>query len=108
MGEWDLEAVSVGAIDVVEADRDLRDDFQRAVAGGKDLGIDWIAQRGDQSVDSRLHFLDDQTLGRRFGLGIDLQVIPLVAENVQGIANIAGSKNADTLAHADLSLSGPQ
>ncbi len=53
MSERNLVAVGVGAIDVVEAYRNLRYDPKRMLAGFEDFGVDSIAKRGDQTVDSR-------------------------------------------------------
>ncbi len=50
VGEGNLVAVGVGAIDVVEADRNLRDDFQRALPSFEDLGVDLVADGGDEAV----------------------------------------------------------
>ena len=71
MGEWNFVTIGVGAIDVVEADRNLRNYLQRALAGFEDLGINRVAQGGDQAVDTAADFLDDQALRRSFRTGIE-------------------------------------
>ena len=73
--ERDLVLVSVGAVDVVEADRDLRHDLERALPCFEDLGVDGIAKRGDQAVDPAFYFLDDQLLRRRLGALEDLELV---------------------------------
>src|ERR1700681_3150579 len=97
--------VGVGAVDIVESNGELRHNSECALSGRKNLGIDGIAQSSNQSVNARLHLFDDQTLRRRFGLGIDLKVVTFFAKNVKGVANIAGRKNADSLAHSLSSVS---
>ena len=52
MGERNFVTIRVGAVDVVEAHRNLRDDFQRALACLEHLGINGIAQRRDQAINS--------------------------------------------------------
>ena len=59
VSEWNLVAVGVGAVDIVEAYGNLGDDFEIAFAGFEDLGVNRVAQSGDQAIDSRLHFFDD-------------------------------------------------
>src|SRR5580698_3146437 len=46
VGEGNLVAIGIGAVDVVEADGILRHDFEMTLAGFENLGIDGIAQRG--------------------------------------------------------------
>ena len=43
--------------------------FQRAFSGGENLGVDRIAQSGDQAIDSRLDLFNDQALRRSFRVG---------------------------------------
>jgi hypothetical protein len=43
--------VGVGAVDVVESDGVLCYHFERADSGGENLGVDRIAQGGDQAID---------------------------------------------------------
>ncbi len=99
MGERNSVAVGVGAIDVVKSDRNLCHHFERAFSGSEHLGVDRIAQGRDQAVRARLQLFDDQTLWRSFGLGIDFEVVSLVAKNVEGVSDVAGRKNADSMAH---------
>ena len=54
--ERDLVTVGVGAIDIVKANCDLRDHFQRAFTRFKHFCIDGVAQCGDQSVDAAGNF----------------------------------------------------
>src|ERR1017187_3421274 len=100
MGERDFVLVGIGAVDVVKSDGVLRHYLEGAFSGGENLGVDRIAQGGDQAVDTRLHLFDDQALWRSFGLGIDFQVVSLVVEEVEGVSDVAGGKNADSLAYA--------
>ena len=53
MGERNLIAIGVGAIDIVKSDGNLGHNFQRVLAGFEDLGINRIAQRGDQARQCR-------------------------------------------------------
>ena len=104
MGERNLVAVGVGAVDVVETDGELRDDFQRALAGfiltrTEDFGVDGIAQGGDQAVDTGLHFFDNQTLRRRFRLGINLDFVTALAQQVDRFSDIASGKDAKMFVH---------
>src|SRR5204863_4326237 len=82
--EWDLVFVGVGAVDVVEADSDLRHGLERALSCFEDLGVDGIAQRGDQAVDAALHFLVEQLLRRRLGALENVELIAALAQTVLG------------------------
>ena len=77
----------------------LCDHFERAAPGGEDFGVDRIAQSGDQAIHAGLHLFNNQAFRRSFGLGIDFHVVSLMAKNVEGISDVAGGKNADSLAH---------
>src|SRR5213078_328299 len=77
IGEWNLVLVSVGAVDVVEADRDLRHDLKRVL-----LRFDRIAQRRDQRINAALYFLDDQILGRRLGALKNLELVTALAQTI--------------------------
>src|ERR1019366_8574751 len=48
--EWDFVFIGIGAIDVVKAYGVLCYHFWRAFSGGDNLGVDRIAQRGDQGI----------------------------------------------------------
>src|SRR5271169_521968 len=99
IGEWDFVLVGIGLIDVVKSNGVLCDYFERAFSGGENLGVDLIAQGGDQAFHAGFHFFYDQPFRRSFGLGIDLKIVSLVAKKVEGIADVAGGKNADSVAH---------
>ena len=95
--ERNLVFVGVGPVDVVEADGDLRHDFERALPGFEDLSIDGIAQRRDQRVDAALHFLDDQLLRRRFWAREDRELVAALAQTVFGWISDAGrGKHTET------------
>ena len=105
IGERNLVATGVGAVDVVETDGILRHDFQRVLAGlRKDFCIDGIAQRGDEAVDTGLDLIDDQAFRRRFRLGIDFDVIAAAAQQVDGFSNVAGGKDAKFVVHVFVSV----
>src|SRR6185503_8899906 len=97
--ERDLVAVGVGPIDVVEADRQLRNDFQRAFAGFEDLGIDLIPQSRDQAINAGTYLFEKQGFWRCLRVGINLKLIPMLTQHIQRRTNIAGSKYAKVLAH---------
>jgi len=82
VSEWNLVAVGVGAVDIVEAYGVLRDYFQRPAPGLENFRVDRVAQRGDEPVDARAHLLDDQALGRRLHLVVDLDLIAAPAQQV--------------------------
>jgi len=92
--ERDFVLVSVSTIDVVEADGELRYDFESTLSGGEDFGVDGIAEGGDQAIDAGLHFLDDQAFRRSLRTGIDLHFVSFVAENVDGISDVAGGEDS--------------
>ena len=94
--ERDFVFVRVGAIDVVESDGDLRHDLERPLPRFEYLGIDRIAQRGDQAVDAALHFLDDQFLRRRLRSLEHLKVVTALAQTVlRWIADARRRKNTE-------------
>jgi hypothetical protein len=93
IGERDLVLVGVGAVDVVEADRDLRHDFQPDLPCFEYLRIDRIAQRGNQAVDAAADFFQDQLLRRRLGPGIDLDLIAALAQQVNRFPDVAKTRN---------------
>ena len=99
MSERDFVLVGIGAIDVVKANGDLCDHFERACPGSEDLGVDRIAQSGDQAIHAGLHLFNNQAFRRSFRPGIDFHVVSLVAKNVEGISDVGGGKNAGSLAH---------
>ncbi len=82
--ERDFVFVRVGAIDVVEADSDLRHDLERPLPCFKHFGIDRISQRGDQAIDAALHFLDDQFLRRRLRALENFEFVTALAKTVLG------------------------
>ena len=80
MGEGNLIAIGIGTVYVVEADGYLCKGFQCGLASLKDFGVDGITQRSDETVDAGLYFVNNQTLRRRFRLGIDLDFIAAAAQ----------------------------
>ena len=95
MGEGNFVAVGVGAIDVVETHRDLRDNFESALAGLENLSINGVTQSGDQAINSLLNFFDDQLFRRRLRAGIDFELVLALAKYVFGfVADVAGGVNA--------------
>src|ERR1700687_264047 len=97
--ERDFVLVGIGAADVVKSDGDLCDHFERAFSASETLAVDRIAQGGDQAIHTGLHLFNDQALRRSFGPRIDFYVVSLVAKNGEGVSDVAGGKNADSLAH---------
>ena len=96
VGEGNLVAVGVGAVDVVKAYGVLRHHFQRPTPRLENFGVDRVAQRGDEPVDAGAHLLDDQALGRRLDLVVDLDLVAAPAQEVKGVAaNIAGGENPE-------------
>src|SRR5208283_2785608 len=102
MREGDFVAIGVAAVNVVETDGDLGYHLERAGPSGEYFGVDRIAQRGDQAVDAGLYFFDDQSLGRRFGLRINLKLVTLLAKDVKCVTDFASSKDAVSWAHVRL------
>src|SRR5215469_18120527 len=99
VGEGNLEAIRIGAIDVVEPDGVLSNDLEGPLAGGKDLGVDGIAQGRDQTVDAGFDFLYDQRLWWRLGMRINLDVISALPEHLDGITDITRGKHTECVAH---------
>src|ERR1017187_275091 len=104
IGERDFVLVGIGSVDVVKTDGVLCDNFERAFPGGEHLGINRIAQRGDQAIHTRLYLLDDQAFWWSFRLGIDFDLASLAVKDIKGVSNIAGGKNAEFLAHGRRSV----
>ena len=69
VGEGNLVAVGIGAVDVVEAHGKLGHNFQFAFARLEYFGVNGIAQGSDEPVDAGFHFLDNQAFGGASGLG---------------------------------------
>jgi len=68
------------------------------IGGGEDLGVDGIAQGRDQGVDPALHLLQDQDLGRRLDLVVDLELPALLPQAVERLlADVA--RRVDPEAH---------
>ena len=82
MCEWDLISIRIRAIDVVEPDCVLRDYLQRAVTRLEHFRIDRIPQRGNQPVDARPDFFNDQLLRRRLWLGINLNLVSPLTKHI--------------------------
>src|SRR5215467_4719259 len=99
MRERNLVPIRVGAIDVVKADCDLRHNLQPVLPCVEDLSVDRIAQRSNQSIDSGLHFLNNQTLRRRLRLRIYLDFVSALAQHLDRFSNVTGSKHTEFLAH---------
>src|SRR5207249_10330880 len=95
--KWDFLLVRVGAIDVVETDGDLRHDLERPLPCFEHLGIDWVAQRCNQSIDAALHFLDDQFLRWRLRSLKNFEIVPVLTQTVlRRIADARRRKYAKT------------
>src|SRR5215469_9708559 len=99
VGERNLEAIRIGAIDVVEPHSILSNDLKGPLAGGKDLGVNGIAQGRDQTVDAGFGFLYDQRLWWRLGMRINLDVVSALSEHLDGIADITRGKHTECVAH---------
>src|SRR5208283_482103 len=96
VGEWDLVPVGVGAIDVVESHRVLRHNLEGAFARLENLSVNFVAQGGDEAVNTAAHFFDDQASWRRLRIGIDLQLITALAQAIEGsIANVGGGEDTE-------------
>jgi len=97
VGEGDLEAVGVGSVDVVKPDGVLSDDSQPATPGFEHLGVNRIAQRGEEAVDAGADFLDDHALGRRLGARVDFDFVAAPAQELEGVLpDVAGGEDPKT------------
>src|SRR3954471_14552083 len=63
IGERNLVAVGICAVNVVEADGDLGDDFQVPLPRFKDFAIDLVAKSCDQAVNAGADFFNNQFSG---------------------------------------------
>src|SRR5215475_808370 len=63
--EWNVIAVRVGAVDVVEAHGILRDYLKIAFPGVEEFRVDLVPKGGDQAINPRLELFDDQAFWRR-------------------------------------------
>src|SRR6516162_5784799 len=99
MREWNFVFVCIGAVDVVEADGDLGYNLQRSLARFKNLGINLVTQSRNEAVDPRFNFFDDQAFWRSHGVGIDFNVVAALAQDVEGVSDIAGRKHTKLLVH---------
>src|ERR1019366_5672845 len=98
VGEGNLVAVRVGAVDVVKPDRVLGNNPQRALPRFENLGINRIAKRGDESVDAAADSFDNQVLRWRLGIGINLEVGAALAQAFDGrVADVGGGKDSEFL-----------
>src|SRR5262249_38744940 len=98
IGERNLVTISVRAIDIVEADGELRHNFKLALARLKNLRVDRITKRGDQAVDAAGHLFHDDLLRRRLRTGIDFKLVVLLSQTVESrFTNVAGC--VDALGH---------
>src|SRR3982074_1847705 len=59
IGERNFVAVSVGAVDVVEADSKLGNPLEGGPACGKDFGVDWVAEGCHEPIDARAELFKD-------------------------------------------------
>ncbi len=67
--------------------------FERALACLEDLGVNLVAQGGDEAVNAAADLFDDQALRRRVGPGIDLDLVAALAQAIEGcIADVAVAK----------------
>src|SRR3954464_3221914 len=72
VSEWNLVAVRVGSVDVVETDGDLRHNFELSLRWFKNLSVDLVTKSRDEAVDAALHFFDYQGFRWGFRAGVDL------------------------------------
>src|SRR5438552_15224535 len=100
MSEGDFVVVGVSAIDVVEADGKLRDDFEVSFTGLENFSVDGIAQGGDESVYAAAQLFDNGFLRWRLGAGIDLNLVTALAQQIESFADIAGGIDALLVGHA--------
>src|SRR5260221_12564090 len=61
--ERDFVLVGSGAVDIVKADSELCDHFERAFSGSEDLGVARCARRGDQTIYPGLYLFENKALG---------------------------------------------
>ena len=106
VGERDPVPVRGRAVDVVEADRDLRHDLEpRGRPGREHLLVDRVPQRRDEGVDPGADLLEDERLRGRLDLVVDLEVPPALAQAVEGLlADVAGDE--DPVGHGSLFSTG--
>ena len=98
VGKRNFVFVRCCAIDVVEADRDLRHNLQRPLPSFEDFRINRIAQCGDQSVNTAFHLIDDQFLRRRLWSLKHFDVVTAGAKKIlRRIANARCGKHAKML-----------
>ena len=102
VGERNLVAVGVGAIDVVESHRILRDNLERVLASLEDFGVNLVAQGCDEAINAAADFFDDQAFRRRLRIGIDLKLVTTLAQAIEGrIANVDRGEDTELfLCHA--------
>src|SRR5260370_792792 len=97
VGERGLVTVRIRAIDIVKTYRELRDNLQRILAGLKDFCVNLIPQCRDQTVDSRPGSVDDHSLLRSRGVGVNLELITSLAQYIECRPNIASCKNTEII-----------
>src|SRR5260370_5930255 len=98
VGERNLVAIGIGAIDVVKAHGELSDDFERALSRLKDFSVDGITQRSDQAIDAAADSLYNQLLRRSFRTRIDFEIVSLFAKAIfRRIADVSAGEDAGSL-----------
>src|SRR5580704_1793528 len=97
--EGDTVTVSIGTVDVVKANRNLCHDLEVSFARLEYFSVNLVPQGCDQTVNAGFHFLDNQTFGWSLGIGIDLDVISPLAQQIDGFPNITGGKNTVFRSH---------
>ena len=102
MSEGNLVPVGIGAIDVVESNCNLRHHSQFPFSCFEHFGVDRIAQGGNQTVNSRLHFLQHEALRRRLRFRIHFHLVATFPQPVKRVADVARSKHSKFLGHDGL------
>src|SRR5262249_23724177 len=77
--EWDVIAVRIGAIDIVEADCVLCDHLKVALPCFEELCVHLVAERGNQTVDPGFQFFYNQALRRWLRSSVDLDIVIAIA-----------------------------
>src|SRR5215472_8311236 len=97
--EWNAIAVGVRAVDIVEADRVLSNDFECAFPRLKQLGVDLVTKCRDQAVDPCFQFCDDQALRWGFGLLVNFDLIAALTQRLDRLSDVAGGKHTKVAGH---------
>jgi len=94
VGERNLVAIGIGAVDVIEPNRKLGHNFQRSLPCFEHLSVDLVANRGDETIHAAAQLLEDHLLRRRLGMRIDLDLIASGTQDIQRFfADVTGGKD---------------